>query len=186
MVFFPSYRMLEEVYAVYEEAFSVSWVRCICQNSSMKEKEREDFLREFEQNQESLVAFCIMGGIFSEGIDLLGEKLIGAILVGTGLPQLGNEREILRSFYSENGDNGFDYAYRYPGMNKVLQAAGRVIRTREDHGVILLLDERFRQREYSNLFPVEWNDRKTCTLSNVEAQLQKFWESIPDKISHKL
>ena len=186
MVFFPSYKMLEEVYAVYEEEFSVNWVKCICQNSSMKEQEREEFLREFEQDQESLVAFCIMGGIFSEGIDLLGEKLIGAILVGTGLPQLGNEREILRSFYSENGENGFDYAYRYPGMNKVLQAAGRVIRTREDHGVILLLDERFRQREYSNLFPVEWNDRKTCTLSNVEAQLQKFWESIPDKISHKL
>ena len=186
MVFFPSYKMLEEVYAVYEEEFSVNWVKCICQNSSMKEQEREEFLREFEQDQESLVAFCIMGGIFSEGIDLLGEKLIGAILVGTGLPQLGNEREILRSFYSENGENGFDYAYRYPGMNKVLQAAGRVIRTREDHGVILLLDERFRQREYSNLFPVEWNDRKTCILSNVEAQLQKFWESIPDKISHKL
>ena len=186
MVFFPSYKMLEEVYAVYEEEFSVNWVKCICQNSSMKEQEREEFLQEFEQNQESLVAFCIMGGIFSEGIDLLGEKLIGAILVGTGLPQLGNEREILRSFYSENGENGFDYAYRYPGMNKVLQAAGRVIRTREDYGVILLLDERFRQREYSNLFPVEWNDRKTCTLSNVEAQLQKFWESIPDKITHKL
>ena len=186
MVFFPSYKMLEEVYAVYEEEFSVNWVKCICQNSSMKEQEREEFLREFEQDQESLVAFCIMGGIFSEGIDLLGEKLIGAILVGTGLPQLGNEREILRSFYTENGENGFDYAYRYPGMNKVLQAAGRVIRTREDHGVILLLDERFRQREYSNLFPVEWNDRKTCILSNVEAQLQKFWESIPDKISHKL
>ena len=186
MVFFPSYKMLEEVYAVYEEEFSVNWVKCICQNSSMKEQEREEFLREFEQDQESLVAFCIMGGIFSEGIDLLGEKLIGAILVGTGLPQLGNEREILRSFYTENGENGFDYAYRYPGMNKVLQAAGRVIRTKEDHGVILLLDERFRQREYSNLFPVEWNDRKTCTLSNVEAQLQKFWESIPDKISRKL
>lgn len=186
MVFFPSYKMLEEVYAVYEEEFSVNWVKCICQNSSMKEQEREEFLREFEQNQESLVAFCIMGGIFSEGIDLLGEKLIGAILVGTGLPQLGNEREILRSFYTENGENGFDYAYRYPGMNKVLQAAGRVIRTKEDHGVILLLDERFRQREYSNLIPVEWNDRKTCTLSNVEAQLQKFWESIPDKISRKL
>ena len=186
MVFFPSYKMLEEVYAVYEEEFSVNWVKCICQNSSMKEQEREEFLQEFEQDQESLVAFCIMGGIFSEGIDLLGEKLIGAILVGTGLPQLGNEREILRSFYTENGENGFDYAYRYPGMNKVLQAAGRVIRTREDHGVILLLDERFRQREYSNLFPVEWNDRKTCTLSNVEAQLQKFWESIPDKISRKL
>ena len=187
MVFFPSYRLMEDVYQVYQDEFSVSWVRCISQHASMTELEREEFLEEFtEETEETLVGFCVMGGIFSEGIDLLGEKLIGAILVGTGLPQLGNEREILRSFYTENGENGFDYAYRYPGMNKVLQAAGRVIRTREDHGVILLLDERFRQREYSNLFPVEWNDRKTCTLSNVEAQLQKFWESIPDKISHKL
>ena len=176
MVFFPSYKMLEEVYQIFDEEFSVNWVRCICQNSSMKESEREEFLEEFEHNQDSLVAFCIMGGIFSEGIDLMGEKLIGAIMVGTGLPQLGNEREILRSFYSEKGENGFDYAYRYPGMNKVLQAAGRVIRTREDKGVILLLDERFRQREYSSLFPVEWNDRKTCTLSNVEEQLKRFWE----------
>ena len=176
MVFFPSYKMLEEVYRIFDEEFSVNWVRCICQNSSMKESEREEFLEEFEHNQDSLVAFCIMGGIFSEGIDLMGEKLIGAIMVGTGLPQLGNEREILRSFYSEKGENGFDYAYRYPGMNKVLQAAGRVIRTREDKGVILLLDERFRQREYSSLFPVEWNDRKTCTLSNVEEQLKRFWE----------
>ena len=175
MVFFPSYKMLEDVYAVYEEEFSVSWVRCICQNSSMKEQEREEFLQEFEQKEKSLVAFCIMGGIFSEGIDLLGEKLIGAILVGTGLPQMGNEREILRSFYTENGENGFDYAYRYPGMNKVLQAAGRVIRTKEDQGVILLLDQRFRQREYSNLFPLEWDDRQLCTLSDVEEYLQKFW-----------
>lgn len=179
MVFFPSYKMLEEVYAVYEEEFSVNWVRCICQSSSMNEKEREEFLLEFEQKQDSLVAFCIMGGIFSEGIDLLGEKLIGAVLVGTGLPQLGNEREILRSFYDENGENGFDYAYRYPGMNKVLQAAGRVIRTKEDHGVILLLDERFRQREYSGLFPVEWNDRKQCTLATVEDDLKKFWAGVP-------
>ena len=178
MVFFPSYKMMEEVYLVYEEEFSTSWVRCICQNSAMKEGEREEFLQEFEQNEKSLVAFCIMGGIFSEGIDLLGEKLIGAILVGTGLPQVGNERELLRSFYTEKGENGFDYAYRYPGMNKVLQAAGRVIRTKEDQGVILLLDKRFRQREYSNLFPVEWNDWKPCTLSNVEEHLQEFWKGI--------
>ena len=178
MVFFPSYKMMEDVYLVYEEEFSTSWVRCICQNSAMKEGEREEFLQEFEQNEKSLVAFCIMGGIFSEGIDLLGEKLIGAILVGTGLPQVGNERELLRSFYTEKGENGFDYAYRYPGMNKVLQAAGRVIRTKEDQGVILLLDKRFRQREYSNLFPVEWNDWKPCTLSNVEEHLQEFWKGI--------
>ena len=79
-------------------------------------------------------------------------------------------------YFADQGENGYDYAYQYPGMNKVLQAAGRVIRTREDKGVILLLDERFRQREYSSLFPVEWNDRKTCTLSNVEEQLKRFWE----------
>ena len=186
LVFFPSYRFMEEVRETFER-YRTEEMCCMMQEQNMNEQDREAFLQEFEAEREgSLAGFCVMGGIFSEGIDLLGEKLIGAILVGTGLPQLGNEREILRSFYSENGENGFDYAYMYPGMNKVLQAAGRVIRTREDHGVILLLDERFRQREYSNLFPVEWNDRKTCTLSNVEAQLQKFWESIPDKISHKL
>ena len=176
MVFFPSYRMLEEVYEIYQEEFSVNWIQCIEQTSAMNEREREEFLEEFEKKEESLVAFCIMGGIFSEGIDLIGEKLIGAIMVGTGIPQIGNEREILRSYYEERGENGFDYAYRYPGMNKVLQAAGRVIRTSEDRGIILLLDERFRQREYRNLFPVEWSDRKGCTLNNVESLIQEFWK----------
>ena len=178
MVFFPSYKMLEEVYDIYEREFSVNWIRSICQTSAMKEREREEFLQEFEQEDDSLVAFCIMGGIFSEGIDLLGEKLIGAILVGTGLPQIGNEREILRNFYAEEGENGFDYAYRYPGMNKVLQAAGRVIRTKEDTGMILLLDERFWQREYSSLFPVEWCDRMACTLTDVEEKLELFWKNV--------
>ena len=178
MVFFPSYKMLEEVYDIYEREFSVNWIRGICQTSAMKEREREEFLQEFEQEDDSLVAFCIMGGIFSEGIDLLGEKLIGAILVGTGLPQIGNEREILRNFYAEEGENGFDYAYRYPGMNKVLQAAGRVIRTKEDTGMILLLDERFWQREYSSLFPVEWSDRMACTLTDVEEKLELFWKNV--------
>ena len=178
MVFFPSYKMLEEVYDIYEREFSVNWIKSICQTSAMKEREREEFLQEFEQEDDSLVAFCIMGGIFSEGIDLLGEKLIGAILVGTGLPQIGNEREILRNFYAEEGENGFDYAYRYPGMNKVLQAAGRVIRTKEDTGMILLLDERFWQREYSSLFPVEWSDRMACTLTDVEEKLELFWKNV--------
>ena len=176
MVFFPSYKMMEEVYEIYQEEFSVNWIRCIEQTSAMNELEREEFLEEFEKKEESLVAFCIMGGIFSEGIDLIGEKLIGAIMVGTGIPQIGNEREILRSYYEERGENGFDYAYRYTGMNKVLQAAGRVIRTSEDRGIILLLDERFQQREYRNLFPVEWSDRKGCTLNNVESLIQEFWE----------
>ena len=100
------------------------------------------------------------GWCFSEGIDLMGEKLIGAVIVGTGLPQIGTEREILRQYYDKKGADGFDYAYRYPGMNKVLQSAGRVIRTQEDTGIILLLDERFADHNYRNLLPAEWSDRR--------------------------
>lgn len=177
MVFFPSYRLMEDVYQVYQDEFSVSWVRCISQHASMTELEREEFLEEFtEETEETLVGFCVMGGIFSEGIDLIGDRLIGAAVVGTGLPQVNCEREILKEYYDEKGEQGFDYAYRYPGMNKVLQAAGRVIRTKEDTGAILLMDERFLNRDYRNLFPREWNDACTCTLGNVEKHLQAFWD----------
>lgn len=116
-----------------------------------------------------------MGGIFSEGIDLLGDRLIGALIVGTGIPQVGTENEILKAFYDERGENGFDYAYRYPGMNKVLQAAGRVIRTQKDRGIILLLDERFCQRENLSLFPEEWSNYQVSKITSVEKQLKKFW-----------
>lgn len=177
MVFFPSYCLMEDVYQVYQDEFSVSWVRCISQHASMTELEREEFLEEFtEETEETLVGFCVMGGIFSEGIDLIGDRLIGAAVVGTGLPQVNCEREILKGYYDEKGEQGFDYAYRYPGMNKVLQAAGRVIRTKEDTGAILLMDERFLNRDYRNLFPREWNDACTCTLGNVEKHLQAFWD----------
>ena len=177
MVFFPSYRLMEDVYQVYQDEFSVSWVHCISQHASMTELEREEFLEEFtEETEETLVGFCVMGGIFSEGIDLIGDRLIGAAVVGTGLPQVNCEREILKGYYDEKGEQGFDYAYRYPGMNKVLQAAGRVIRTKEDTGAILLIDERFLNRDYRNLFPREWNDACTCTLGNVEKHLQAFWD----------
>ena len=116
-----------------------------------------------------------MGGIFSEGIDLTNDKLIGAIVVGTGLPQISNEREILKNYFDEVSGNGFDYAFRYPGMNKVLQAAGRVIRTTEDRGVILLLDERFLQADYQALYPREWKERKICNGKNVETIVNDFW-----------
>ena len=178
MVFFPSYKLLEEVRNVYQEEFSVPWVRCIAQSSSMTEREREEFLEEFRQGEASLLGFCVMGGIFSEGIDLIGERLIGVVIVGTGLPLVSREREILKRYYDEKGEDGFAYAYRYPGMNKVLQAAGRVIRTREDVGAILLLDDRFARAEYKELFPAEWMDRKCCSLGNVERHLKKFWESV--------
>ena len=174
MVFFPSYLMLDEVYGIYREAYGGK--DCLCQTPSMQEGEREEFLRAFrEGREENLIGFCVMGGIFSEGIDLSGEKLIGALVVGTGLPQISDERELLRTFYEEKGENGFDYAYRFPGMNKVLQSAGRVIRTTEDRGVIALLDDRFCGPEYRALFPREWSDAAVCTLKGLPELLREFW-----------
>ena len=141
MVFFPSYRMMEDVCRIYRELFGEEQ-RILVQTPSMNERQREEFLEAFEQESgKGLLGFCVMGGIFSEGIDLTGEKLVGAMVVGTGLPQISYEREILKRFYDEKGVSGFDYAYRFPGMNKVLQSAGRVIRTSRDRGMILLLDE---------------------------------------------
>ena len=175
MVFFPSYRFLEQV---YEEFFPMmeGQTDCIVQTTGMKEEEREEFLGEFEKERKhSLVGFCVMGGIFGEGIDLKEELLIGAIVVGTGLPQVGQEREILRQYFETHSGEGFDYAYRYPGMNKVLQAAGRVIRTKEDRGVIALLDERFLQWEYRRLFPREWEEYTVCSHESVSNVLKNFW-----------
>lgn len=181
MVFFPSYKLMEEVRQVYEEEFSVDWVHCISQTASMDERAREEFLEEFQEREKTLIGFCVMGGVFSEGIDLMGKRLIGVAIVGTGIPQISHEREILKEFYDKKGENGFDYAYRFPGMNKVLQAAGRVIRTQEDVGCILLLDERFSEGEYQRLFPLEWEDRKRCTLHNVEGFLKTFWGKYLDR-----
>ena len=155
-------------------------IRILRQSSRMTELERDEFLEAFagEGRPEgvSLVGFCVMGGIFSEGIDLAGDRLIGVAVVGTGLPQVCAEREILRGFYEEAGKNGFDFAYRYPGMNKVLQAAGRVIRTATDRGVILLLDERFLQGEQAALFPREWADLAVTEKGRVGELLAGFWE----------
>lgn len=176
MVFFPSYKMMEQVYAFFEKEDSADF-SCILQQSGMKEEEREAFLRCFEEKGEkSLIAFCVMGGIFSEGIDLTQDRLIGVIVVGTGLPQICNEREILKKHYDERSENGFDYAFRFPGLNKVLQSAGRVIRTTEDKGVIVLLDERFMHPEYQHLYPREWNERCICTIETAERHLKEFWK----------
>ena len=128
-----------------------------------------------ENGEKQLVAFCVMGGIFSEGIDLKHDSLIGAAIVGTGLPQVGQERELLKQYFDTEG-NGFDYAYRFPGMNKVLQAAGRVIRTVEDRGVVLLLDERFLQNSYRKLFPREWEKTEVVDVENAERKIAEFWE----------
>lgn len=132
---------------------------------------------DIEQESRSIIGFCVLGGIFSEGIDLKGESLIGAIIIGTGLPQINFESELLKKHFDAEGKDGFDYAYRYPGMNKVLQAAGRVIRTVSDRGVVALLDERFLQNSYRNLFPREWESFEITTIQQVGAQVEQFWKS---------
>ncbi len=156
LIFFPSYRFMEDVYQEFTQllASDEEEMELVIQQKHMDEEERENFLRAFEMGREkSLIGFGVLGGIFSEGIDLTNEKLIGTLIIGTGLPQVCNEREILKSYFDQKGLYGFDYAYRYPGMNKVLQAAGRVIRTEDDRGVILLLDERFQREKGERDFP---------------------------------
>ncbi len=175
LIFFPSYLFMEHVKEMFDE-MELSDIECIVQGQNMREQDREEFLQKFEQEQEhSLVGFCVLGGVFSEGIDLTEERLIGAIIVGTGLPQVCNEREILKLYFEHQNENGFDYAYLYPGMNKVLQAAGRVIRTENDVGIVALLDERFRGGGYQRTFPREWKDIEYCSGDSVQEKIKEFW-----------
>ncbi len=200
MVFCPSYAFLQTVYEKYVENFGGEGRECIIQSEYMREADRESFLARFqrsgkvdlkaetvmrasvsmeieeeEEEDSILIGFCVLGGIFSEGIDLKNDDLIGAIIVGTGLPQVCFEREMLKDFFNEDGEDGFDYSYRYPGMNKVLQAAGRVIRTVEDVGIVALLDERFLQFSYKRMFPREWEHFSTVTVETVAKQVERFW-----------
>ncbi len=193
MVFCPSYSFLHTVYELYQEHFAAEDELCLIQKDHMSEADREEFLNHFrgsegcdlqgavgmeiEEEEQTLIGFCVMGGIFGEGIDLKKDSLIGALIVGTGLPQVCNEREILKGYFDAGGENGFDYAYRYPGMNKVLQAAGRVIRTAEDIGVIALLDERFLQPAYRRMFPREWEDTEVVSVNTVAKRVERFWDS---------
>lgn len=177
MVFFPSYRYMEAVEQLLVERYDGSF-RWQMQTNRMTEEERETFLELFEEKREqSFVGLCVLGGIFSEGIDLKAERLEGTIIVGTGLPMVCSEQEILMQYFAEQGENGYDYAYQYPGMNKVLQAAGRVIRTAEDRGVILLLDDRFLRPEIQELFPREWTEYGLVTRETVGGWLKHFWEN---------
>ncbi len=199
MVFFPSHAFLNEVYQVYLNRYCTQDIEVIVQESSMDDKKREDFLLSFRHNSnlsqnrdlrfdeliqmeveveedKTLVGFCVIGGIFSEGIDLKNDSLIGSIIVGTGLPMVCNEREILKWYFDENGENGFDYAYRFPGMNKILQAAGRVIRTSEDEGVIALLDDRFTTNQYRMLFPREWQNVSITSTQQIGDRIREFWD----------
>ncbi len=183
MAFFPSYAFMEEVYQTYLCMYAGEDAEHILQSENMTEADREGFLEAFrEPGERTLLGFCVLGGIFSEGIDLKNDCLIGAAIVGTGLPQVGQERELLKSYFDHQG-NGFDYAYRFPGMNKVLQAAGRVIRTMVDVGVVLLLDERFLQGSYRGLYPREWEHVEVVDRNCVAEKIASFWGKRGDNAS---
>lgn len=180
IAFFPSYKVMEDVFEKFKNLYgeSAEGLRLIRQKANMTQEKREEFLAEFKagEKKESLLAFCVMGGIFSEGIDLKEDALIGAAIYGTGIPQVDIERKILQDYYDREERKGFAYSYQYPGMNKVLQAAGRVIRTIDDRGVILLMDERFLRYDYRKLFPKEWTSYKRVSLKTSEKEIRDFWE----------
>ena len=178
LAYFPSYRYMEEVAERFSEAHPE--MEMLVQTSGMSERRREEFLAVFDaDNPETVVGFAVMGGIFGEGIDLVGERLVGAIIVGVGLPQICLERDLIRQYFDAREVSGFEYAYTYPGMNRVLQAAGRVIRSAEDRGTVLLVDQRFGQGRYRRLFPPFWRP-VYCVRSaeQIEASLGTFWGEV--------
>ncbi|CAG7659178.1 ATP-dependent DNA helicase [Paenibacillus allorhizosphaerae] len=155
MVFFPSFDYLQAGVAAYEEEIPDADI--LVQTNTMSEEEREWFLDAFQAGRaRTLVGFAVLGGIFSEGIDLQGDRLTGVIIVGVGLPQIGLERDLMKNYYNRTGRDGFDYAYVFPGMNKVLQAGGRLIRSERDRGSLVLVDDRYLQPKYIQLLPEEW------------------------------
>ena len=155
LIFFPSYQYLLTVFDLFKQEDHVT--KTLIQTTGMTEGEREAFLGEFNRNQdEALLGFAVLGGIFSEGIDLIGDQLNGVIVVGVGLPQLCFERNLIKDYFHKQGKNGYNYAYVYPGMNKVLQAGGRLIRSEKDRGTIVLVDDRFLQKQYQLLLPPQW------------------------------
>lgn len=176
MVFFPSYKYLDEVFNRFSKLYPS--VKVSVQVNSMTEEAREAFLKDFNSsNKDNILGFGVLGGIFSEGIDLKGEALIGVIIIGVGHPMICFEREIIKEYFNNKSNCGYEYSYMYPGMNKVLQAAGRVIRTEEDRGTVLLIDDRFLHQRYRRLFPKEWNNYKIMKNNiHVSEEICDFWK----------
>lgn len=175
LLFFPSYQYMKMIYEYFSGKYPA--IEAVIQTSGMKESEREIFLERFaHDNTETLVGFAVMGGIFGEGIDLVGDRLTGAAIVGVGLPGICLERDLIREYFDTDNGSGFEFAYMYPGINRVLQAAGRVIRSENDRGVVLLIDRRFSSSRYQSLFPREWNPVIIKNEQKLLDTVQDFWE----------
>ena len=176
IVYFPSYDYMEKVLERFVQKYPQ--VETVVQTRGMTAVQREAFLEAFRDDRRLRIGFCVLGGSFSEGIDLPGRLLIGTVIVGTGLPGLSNERNILRDYYETTRERGYDYAYTYPGMNRVLQAAGRVIRREEDRGVVVLIDSRFGEERYKMLFPDYWSHiRYAGDAFELAEMVSDFWKN---------
>jgi DNA excision repair protein ERCC-2 len=175
LVYFPSYQYLNDALQAFQVHHPSVPVRA--QRPGMTELERDEFLAAFSIEQsETLVGFAVLGGIFGEGIDLVGDRLIGAIIVGVGLPQLCVERNLIRDYFQQQNALGFEYAYTFPGMNRVLQAVGRVIRSETDQGVALLIDARFNETRYRRLFPAWWKYLRVRHSDGLREAVGRFWQ----------
>lgn len=176
IVYFPSYQYLTEVLEIFEKKYPK--INVTCQKKSMSEKAKKEFLDSFDLKKDgTLVGFCVLGGSFSEGIDLRGERLIGAIIVGVGLPTISSELNIIKEYYDKTRENGYSYAYTYPGLIKVMQAAGRVIRSEDEKGVVFLVDDRFATPEYHALFPEYWKHIKYIdNAKGLLSEVTEFWK----------
>ena len=181
LVFLPSFAYLRMIHADFMQLITAAdpkkkW-RIQIQSPGMSEPKRRSYLQQFDRNTgQTLVSFAVLGGIFSEGIDLLGDRLSGVVIVGTGLPGLSPERELMREHYQNTLDAGYEHAYIYPGFNKIQQAAGRVIRSSDDRGFVLLIDDRYTDYAYREMMPDDWNPVRTDTAEAVEETLRLFYE----------
>ena len=174
LLFFPSYAYLKMIHALYMDANPDGDV--IVQTPDMSEIDRKEFLNRFKsENSRTLVGFAVLGGIFGEGIDLVGNRLLGAAVIGVGLSSISLERELIRNYYENIDNRGFEFAYQFPGINRVLQAAGRVIRTEKDRGVVLLIDQRFARHQYATLLPDHWSPIRISNADQLSGYLEEFW-----------
>jgi Rad3-related DNA helicase len=176
LVFFPSYQYLEQIRSLLK--FDIG-IHVMVQKSEMKAEEQEQFLQEFKPNpQQTTVGLVVLGGAFSEGIDLVDDRLIGCIIVGVGMPQLTYERDLIKDYFNAQKQDGFAFAYTYPGMNRVLQAMGRVIRSENDKGMVLLLDDRYLTPSYKVMFQHQYKAFHVVTeVDEVQTTLRTFWKS---------
>lgn len=181
MVYFPSYDYMHRAAELFAKRYPA--VKLLEQTRGMSRADRDGFLAQFRLDDGAMrVGFCVLGGSFSEGVDLPGRCLIGAIIVGVGIPGLSGERNIMRDYFQLTREAGYDYAYTYPGMNNVLQAAGRVIRSDTDCGVVVLIDDRYGTEQYRGMYPEHWQRMKYFNdPASLNAEIIEFWREISVK-----